>query len=412
MGNFPLPPLERQKAPAALTICYTSRPMPLPESATQLHHEGRTITLVGTAHVSKKSVQDVEQVIDELRPDCVCVELDQTRYDNLIDEDRFKKLDIFQIIKQQKTLYFLATLTLSAFQKKIGDKLGVKPGAEMRAAIDKAKQQGTRLVLADRDIQATLKRTWRSLSLWNRAELLSSLIAGFFSAHEIEEVQIEQMKDKDTLGEVMHEFARAMPRLQVPMIDERDRYLMASVREAPGQNVVAVVGAAHVEGMKRYLNEPVDREALTVIPPPSLLTQVLKWVIPVAVLGAFYWGWREHSGTRLQEMIFAWVLPTSILGGLGTLLSGGKLLSVLSAVLASPITTLHPAIGVGMIVAPVEAWLRKPTVEDCEQVPEAVTSFRGAFRNPFTRVLIVTLGSSVGAALGMYIGTAWVIKLL
>jgi pheromone shutdown-related protein TraB len=282
----------------------------------------------------------------------------------------------------------------------------------MRAAIDKAKQQGTKLVLADRDIQATLKRTWRSLSLWNRAELLSSLIAGFFSAHEIEEEQIEQMKDKDTLGEVMHEFARAMPRLQVPMIDERDRYLMASVREAPGQNVVAVVGAAHVAGMKRYLHEPVDREALAVIPPPSLLTQALKWVIPVAVLGAFYWGWREHSGTRLQEMLFAWVLPTSILGGLGTLLSGGKLLSVLSAVLASPITTLHPAIGVGMIVAPVEAWLRKPTVEDCEQVPEAVTSFRGAFRNPFTRVLIVTLGSSIGAALGMYIGTAWVIKLL
>jgi pheromone shutdown-related protein TraB len=384
----------------------------LPSSTTVLNYQGRTITLVGTAHVSKKSVADVEQVIDTLRPDAVCVELDQTRYDNLVDEDRFKKLDIFQIIKQKKTLYFLATLTLSAFQKRLGDQLGVKPGAEMHAAIEKAKGIGAQLVLADRDIQATLKRTWARLSFWNRTELLSSLIGGFFAAHEIDEGQVEQMKDKDTLGEMMKEFAKAMPRLQEPLIDERDRYLIASVREAPGSNVVAVVGAAHVEGMVRYLNEPVDRPALSVIPPPTLSSRILQWLIPAVVLGAFYWGWKEHSNQRLIEMLYAWVVPTAVLAGLGTLLSGGKVLTVLSAMVSAPITTLHPAIGVGMVTAPIEAWLRKPTVADCEQIPEAITSFRGAFRNPFTRVLIVALGSSLGAALGMWIGTAWVIKLL
>lgn len=381
-------------------------------STTVLQYEGRTLTLVGTAHVSKKSVADVEQVIDALKPDTVCVELDQARYDNLIDEDRFKKLDIFQIIKQKKTLFFLASLTLSAFQKRIGDQLGVKPGAEMHAAIDKAKGIGATLVLADRDIQATLKRTWASLSFWNRTELLGSLIGGFFSAHEIDEAQVEQMKDKDTLGEMMKEFAKAMPRLQQPLIDERDRYLISSVREAPGNNVVAVVGAAHVEGMVKYLHEPVDRPALSVIPPPTLLSRVLQWLIPAVILGAFYWGWKEHSNQRLIEMLYAWVIPTAVLSGVGTLISGGKILTVLSAMVSAPITTLHPAIGVGMITAPVEAWLRKPTVQDCEQIPEAITTLKGAFHNPFTRVLIVALGSSLGAALGMWIGTAWVIKLL
>ncbi|HTM46673.1 MAG TPA: TraB/GumN family protein [Polyangiaceae bacterium] len=382
------------------------------DTVTQLEYQGRTLTLVGTAHVSKKSVEEVEHVIDTLRPDTVCVELDQTRYDNLIDEDRFRKLDIFQIIRQQKALYFLSTLTLSAFQKKLGDKLGVKPGAEMHAAINKAKTLDATLVLADRDIQATLKRTWANLSFWNRSELLSALIAGFFSAHEIEEDQIEQMKDKDTIGEMMKEFAKAMPKLQGPLIDERDRYLMSAVREAPGKNVVAVVGAAHVEGMKKYLNEPVDRAQLSVIPPPTLLSQILKWLIPLVILASFYWGWKEHSNQRLLEMINAWVLPTAVLSGLGTLLSGGKPLTVLCAMISAPITTLHPAIGVGMVVAPVEAWLRKPTVEDCEQIPTAIATFRGVFKNPFTRVLIVAVGSSLGAVIGMWIGTAGVLKLL
>jgi pheromone shutdown-related protein TraB len=382
------------------------------DTVTQLEYEGRTLTLVGTAHVSRKSVEEVQHVIDTLRPDTVCVELDQTRYDNLIDQDRFRKLDIFQIIKDQKALYFLSTLALSAFQKRLGDKLGVKPGAEMHAAIDKAKELNAHLVLADRDIQATLKRTWASLSFWNRSEMLSALLAGFFSAHEIGEEQIEEMKDKDTLGEMMKEFAKAMPRLQGPLIDERDRYLMCSVREAPGKNVVAVVGAAHVEGMKKYLHEPVDREALKVIPPPSLISQVLKWLIPLVILASFYWGWKSHSNERLLQMINAWVLPTAVLSGLGTLLAGGRLLTVLCAMISAPITTLHPAIGVGMVVAPLEAWLRKPTVEDCERIPTDIATFKGAFRNPFTRVLIVAVGSSIGAVIGMWIGTAGVLKLL
>lgn len=386
--------------------------MSSPSNVTVIEHDGRTIHLIGTAHVSQKSVEEVARVIDEVRPDTVCVELDQTRYETLLDEDRFRKLDIFQVIKEKKVLYMLATLTLTAYQKRLGDKLGVKPGAEMRRAIEKARDVGAELILADRDIQATLKRSWANLGFWNKIELINAMLFGFFSAGDISEDQVESLKDKDTIGEMMGEFAKAMPRLQVPLIDERDRYLMASIREAPGKTVVAVVGAGHVAGMQRYLQEPVDRAALSMIPGPSLVTRALQWLIPLVILGAFYWGYREHSGERLLEMIFAWVIPTSILGGLGTLIAGGKLLSVVTAIFASPFTTLNPTIGVGMVVAPMEAWLRRPTVADCEQVPEAMSSFRGAFQNPFTRVLIVTLGASLGAALGTYVGTVWVIKLL
>jgi pheromone shutdown-related protein TraB len=381
-------------------------------NVTRLEYDGREIFVVGTAHVSQRSVDEVRRVISEVKPDSVCVELDKTRYDNLVDEERFRKLDIFQVIKEKKVLYFLATLTLTAYQKRLGDKLGVRPGAEMQAAIEKAKEQGSEVVLADRDIQATLKRSWASLSFWNKIELTNALIAGFFTANEINEEQIEQLKDKDTVSEMMREFAQVMPRLQRPLIDERDRYLIAAVREAPGKKVVAVVGAGHVGGMIGYLNEPVDRQALSLIPPPTLLTQSLKWLIPLTVFAAFFWGWHKHQGAGLLEMVYAWVLPTSVLGALGTLLGGGRPLTILATFLASPITTLNPTIGAGMIAAFVEAWIRRPTVADCEQIPEAIASVRGAYKNPFTRVLIVALGATLGAALGAYVGAAWVIKLL
>lgn len=391
----------------------TSRATPdLGKNVTHVTYEGKDIYIVGTAHISRKSVEEVVHVIETLEPDTVCVELNPTRLESLTDATRFQKLDIFQIIREKKVLLLMTSLVLSAYQRRMGEALGVKPGAEMLAAVEKAREQGAELVLADRDIQATLKRTWRSLSFLNKSKVLASLVASFFAAGEITEEQIEELKDKDTISDMMKELAKAMPQVQVPLIDERDQYLMSSIREAPGKTIVAVVGAGHVEGMVHYLEREVNRADLTRIPPPSWLVQTLKWIIPAIVLGAFYWGYQKNAGRGLSEMVYAWVLPNAVMAGVFAVVALAKPLTVVVAMIASPITSLNPTIGAGMVTGLLEAWLRKPTVEDCERIPEDSKTWRGIYKNPFTRVLLVAVLTTIGSAVGGWIGATWVVSLL
>jgi pheromone shutdown-related protein TraB len=243
-------------------------------------------------------------------------------------------------------------------------------------------------------------------------QLLSVMLGSFFTSQEITEEQIEDLKDRDTISEMMAEFAKHMPELKAPLIDERDRYLMSSIREAPGKTIVAVVGAGHVEGMVEHLHTAVDREQLSVIPPTSLVTRSLKWIIPAIILSAFYFGYQEHQGEALKKMLYAWIIPNSIGAAVFAAIAGATPLTVIVAAIASPITSLNPTIGAGMVAALVEAWRRRPTVEDCEGINDAILSLRGMYANPFTRVLLVAVGATLGSALGAYVGTYYVVKLL
>lgn len=386
--------------------------MELGPNVTVLTREGRTFYLVGTAHISERSVREVRDTIEKVRPDTVCIELCQTRFDAMLDETRWRKLDVFQVIRQGKVLFVLAQLALSSYQKRLGDKLGVQPGAEQLEAVHVAKEVGAELVLADRDIQATLKRTWRNLGFRDKIKVAGALFGGFFNREEITEEHLEELKDRDTLNEMMKEFAKHLPKVQKPLIDERDQYLMASVEAAPGDTVVAVVGAGHVAGMQTYLGKPVDLQALSVIPPPRKWVGLLKWIIPALMISAFAFGWSKAGGQSLQMMLLSWIVPNAVLAALLTIVAGGKPLSVLTAAVASPITSLNPTIGAGMVVGLVEAWQRKPTVADCERVPEDATSIRGIYRNRFTRVLLVALLANLGSALGAYGGAFLVARLL
>lgn len=379
---------------------------------TELRYGDKEIYLIGTAHVSQKSVEEVERVIQEIRPDTVCVELDEQRHRMLVDQDAWKKLDIFQVIRQKRVLFLLSSLALGAYQRKLGEKLGVRPGAELLAAVKSAEAVGAHVVLADRDIQATLKRTWANLGFWDRVNITGGLVAAPFETEEIDAEKIEALKDQDTIGEMLKQVAAELPKIKTPLIDERDAYLISSIREAPGKKIVGVVGAAHVEGMVRALEKPVDRAELATIPPPSPWTRILAWVIPVLMLLAFYKGYQDHAGERLEEMLLAWAIPTGALSGIFTVAALGHPITIVTACVVAPITTLHPAIGAGMITGLVEAWVRKPTVEDCEKVAEAVSSIRSAYANRVTRVLIVSVLSSLGAALGAWIGATWVVSLL
>jgi len=386
--------------------------MELPDSVTVLEQGDKTYYIVGTAHISKQSVVDVKTVIDQVGPDTVCVELCQARYDALVNEDRWKNLDIFAVIKEGKTLFLLANLAVGAYQRRLGAQLGVKPGAELMAAVKKAEEIGAEVALVDRDIHATLKRTWASLKFFDKIKLIGAIVASLVSREEMAAEEIEKLKEKDQLSEMMKEFAEVMPAVQRPLIDERDQFLMSSIEEVSGEKIVAVVGAGHVEGMTRYFGQEIDRESLSIIPPKSRWKGLLKWIIPAIILAAFAIGISRNEDRNFEEMLYAWVIPNSVAAALFTIIAGGKILSIITAFIASPITSLNPLLGAGMVVGLVEAWQRKPTVQDCERINEDVKSLKGIYKNPFTRVLLVAFMSTMGSAIGSWIGLTWVLTMV
>ncbi|UCF68594.1 MAG: TraB/GumN family protein [Acidobacteriota bacterium] len=386
--------------------------MPFSDNVSVLQADGREIYIVGTAHISRQSAEEVDAVIEAVRPETVCVELDQNRYDALTDEERWKNLDVFQVIRQRKVSFLLVNLALAGYQRRLGEKLGVQPGAEMLAAIRKAEQIGAELALVDRDIQITLKRTWRSLSFWGKIRLLGAVAGGVVSEDELTEERIEEIKRGESLADMMQEFAKQLPQVKRPLIDERDAYMISRVSEAPGRKVVAVVGAAHVPGMLAQFGQGVDRRELETLPPAGRLLSLLKWLLPTLVLAAFYIGYRKHAGEGLYEMVWAWLVPNAVFASVFSLLAGARMLSALTAFVASPITSLNPTIAAGMIVGLVEAWLRRPTVEDCQRIREDAQTVRGLFRNRFTRVLLVSVAASLGSALGAWVGGTWVLMLI
>ncbi|HEY5948958.1 MAG TPA: TraB/GumN family protein [Kofleriaceae bacterium] len=391
--------------------------MELPNSVTTLEHEDTTYFVVGTAHVSQRSVDEVRHVIAEVKPDVVCVELCKPRYDALTKDSAFRDLDIFKVIREGKGLYLLAHLALSAYQRRIGASLGVKPGAELLAAVKAANELGIPVELIDRDINITLKRTWSNLGLWKRSMLLSSLLVGWEDDKKgevVTEQTVEDLKEPKALSEMLTELGKAVPEVKGPLVDERDQYLSSKMTDAGKgkRKVVAVVGAAHVPGMTRNIGLPIDRAKLDQLPPPSLLWQIVKWGIPLLFIIALIWGWQRSDATSLAEMMLAWILPTSIGAGALTLLAGGSILSVLSALVVAPVAAIHPLLGTGMVVGVVEAWRRRPSVADCERLPDDVQSLRGFWRNPVTRILLIAVASGIGTAVGFWVGVGWVASLL
>lgn len=389
----------------------------LPNSVTTLEHRGTKYFVVGTAHVSQASVDEVRHVIDEIKPDVVCVELDQARHDALTKDSAFRDLDVFKVVREGKTLYLLAHLALSSYQRKIGASLGVKPGAELLAAVTAARDANIPVELIDRDINITLKRTWANLGLWKRSMLISSLLVGWDDDDKGEPVTketVENLKEPKALSEMLTELGKAVPEVKGPLVDERDQYLASKMTDAGNgkRKVVAVVGAAHVPGMTENVGKPVDRAALDKLPPPSLIWQIVKWGIPLAFLVGLVYFWQTSETATLGSMMLAWILPTSIGAAFMTMIAGGSIFSIVSALVVAPVAAIHPLLGTGMVVGVVEAWRRKPSVSDCEQLPEDVQSLRGFWRNPVTRILLIAVASGLGTALGFWVGVGWVASLV
>jgi pheromone shutdown-related protein TraB len=377
-----------------------------------LFFEEKEIILVGTAHVSKESAQLVGSVIETEKPDTVCVELCEARYQSIRQKEKWLDTDIIKVIKEKKSFLLLSNLLLASFQKRIADKFDIVPGAEMIKAIDAAETVGARIHLADRNIRITLAKTWRAMGLWGKIKLLFHLLLSMGEIGEITEKDIERMQQQDVLETLLADVGKSLPVLRDILIDERDQYLTQKIRTAPGRKIVAVVGAGHVPGIKRYWDTEIDMDRLNQIPPKGKLSGLLKWIIPLGILVLFVWGF-YHGGTHVgANMIAWWIMANGILAGLGAAIALAHPLTILSSILAAPLTSLNPMIAAGWVSGLVEAISRKPKVRDFETLSTDILSVKGFWKNKITRILLVVVFTNLGSAIGTFVAIPLMVKVL
>jgi len=375
--------------------------------------DGKQIILIGTAHVSRQSAKLVEDTIHEQSPDTICVELCETRLASLKDVDRWRNMDIVKVIKEKKALMLFMNLLLASFQKKMADKFDIKPGQEMINAIKAAEKINACLVPADREIQVTLSRVWRGMGFWEKIKFIFSLIFSFGAADDIKEEDIEKMKQEDILQTILSDVKKTHPIIEKVLINERDQFLAEKIRTAPGEKIVAVVGAAHAPGIKKYLasNDKIDLSELNRIPPAGKTGQILKWLIPAVILFLVAMGFSMKGESIGADMIWVWIIAHSLLAGIGALLALAHPLSILSAVLFAPFSPLNPIIKVGWVSGLVEAFTKNPKVKDLEAIPHDISSIKGFWRNNVTRILLVVVFTNLGSSIGTFTAVPLMLKL-
>ena len=378
----------------------------------RLNYEDKEVTLIGTAHVSRESTQLVQKVISETRPETVCVELCESRYTAMTQKNRWQDTDLLKVIREKKAFLLLSNLILAYFQKKIGEKLDIKPGAEILQAINSAEEVGARIHLADRDIRTTLSRAWRLMGMWTKLKLLFQLTTSIGDMGDITEKEIEEMKKKDVLEALLSEMGQSLPEIRRILIDERDQYLAHRIRNAPGNRIVAVVGAGHVPGIQHYWNEPIDTDALNQVPPQGKAIRVLKWGIPILILGIFVFGFIAADAATGVHVIKWWILANATLAGLGAACALAHPLTILAAILASPLTSLNPMVAAGWVAGLVEILMGKPKVRDFEALADDIGSLKGFWRNKITRILLVVVFTNLGSSLGTFVAIPLMVKVL
>ncbi len=369
------------------------------------------ITLLGTAHVSRASAEQVKSLLESGEYDAVAVELCPSRYNAIINPDALAKMDLFRVIRDGKASMVAANLALGAYQQRLAEQFDIEPGAEQRAAIDYAQQAHCPVLLIDREIGVTLKRVMHSVPWWKRFGLFAGLLASVISKEEVSEAEIEGLKEGDMLETTFAEFAEDREDLYRPLIDERDRYMAARIEQEVDQQqpkrILAVLGAGHVKGIEGYLEQRVDDPAAEIdeldrLPRPSRWPKLIPWFIVALVFIGFGLGF-ARSPELGWELVLDWVLINGGLSALGALLAAAHPLTVLIAFLAAPLTSLNPTIGAGMVTAGVEIYLRRPRVGDFGELRHDTTELKGWWRNRVSRTLLVFLFSTIGSAVGTYV---------
>ncbi len=373
---------------------------------------GKTVYIVGTAHVSRSSVELAENVIREVHPTTVAVELCESRFNSLRDPHRWKNTDIVSVIKEGKAFVLLAQLMLAAFQKKLGEHLQVKPGEEMLRAVKVAEEVNAGIALVDREVRITLKRVWATLSIFGIGKLLFAMITGLFGDKQIEAEEIERLKSADALDELLRDFSQALPGVREALIDERDIYLGQKIKIAAGDKIVAVVGAGHVPGILKTINSDHDLKKLEEIPPPGIGRKIAGWSLPALVVALIVYGFVATDAHTSKDMILTWCVINFIAASLGALIARGHILTVLAAGLSAPFTAINPFIASGWVAGLVEASLSKPKVSDFETIADDMSTVKGLFKNRISKILLIICSTNLFGTIGTIVGVERIVALL
>ena len=375
-----------------------------------INYQNKTLYLIKTAHVSKNSVEDVKRIIDEIKPDAICIELDKERKETVFNKEGWRNTDITKVIKEHKVGFLLVNVILSSFQKRMAAKMDTQSGGEMLEGIKKAEELKVPLILADRNIKTTFKRIWNSLGLKEKMKLLMAIVMAIFDDEDINEEDLARLKEADSLDVALAEVGKDLPTVKRILVDERDMYLAAKIKSAPGEKIVAIIGAAHAKGIKNHLNEDIDLKKLDDISKKkSLLGEIIKWSIPALLIFIVIYTLFINLDTGINQ-IKNWILLTGSLSALGALIAFSHPLTILVAFIAAPITTIHPLLASGWFAGLAEAYLKKPRVKDFEDLSLDTDSFKGFYKNRVTHILLVVILTNVFSSLGTIIGSIDIIR--
>jgi pheromone shutdown-related protein TraB len=382
----------------------------------RVRRDGVEYVILGTAHVSRSSVDAVEALLASEHFDAIAVELCASRAQSMRDPEAFKQMDLFRVIREGKAGMVTASLILSTFQKRLAEQSGIQPGAEMKAAMDGADRLAIPLWLIDREVGTTLKRAWRSVGAWQRFTLFGGLLASVFAREDIAQDEIEKLKQGDLLESAFKEFASESKPLFNSLISERDSFMAARLRQesaqaagtppGAGRRVLVVIGAGHLKGLAERLHEQQDDPAsiaanLATSPPkarwPKWLAVGVVLLIFIAIAYAFH-----QNPTLGTQALRDWILFTGGFAALGALIAGAHPLSIATAFVAAPIKPFRPGIPSGGLSAAVEAWIRRPRVADFDSLRDDIGHWSGWWKNRVARTVLNFFLVSAGTIIGEY----------
>lgn len=368
-----------------------------------LEYNDKKIILVGTAHVSEQSAVLVQEALEHFEPDNICIELDNDRLKSLKNPNSWKETDLKKIIKDKKTTQLLASLMLSSYQQRMAKQLGSQVGLEMITAINYAEEHGITLTCVDRNVNVTFKRIWNSLSIKEKSDLLYFGLGSVFEDDvELSEEDLNDMLEEDVLTAALSEIRKEVPTIATILVDERDQFLANKIKNARGNTVLAVVGGAHVPGIKDEIYKDQNMRDINSIPEKK---SNLKWInylfmaiILAILILPFFNGFDEGLNALIK-----WTLYSGTGAALATLIMRAHPLTILATFVSAPIAAIHPVIAVGFVSALTEATLRPPTVQAVDNVSEDIKSFRGWSKNRFIRILALVIVANLGSVIGQII---------
>lgn len=378
------------------------------EQLIRIDYQGKEIILIPTAHVSQESVNLVRETIKDENPDSICIELDDQRYKNLKNPEAWKNTNIIDIIKEKKVTLLIANLILSSYQKNIAKKLKTKPGQEMMEGMKASEEMGINLVLADRSIQTTFMRIWRKMGFFEKIKLFFSLMS-IDDDEDVSEEDLQRLIERDNLELAIEDMGKDYPQIAATLLYERDKYLAYNIKNAPGKKVVAILGAAHTPGVEEEVFKDQDIEELDKVPPKTFMGKILPWVIPALIVFLIALGFKQGMDTGLSQ-IKSWFIFNSVFAAIFTALCLPHPLSVLTAFVAAPFTSINPLLACGWFAGLVEASLKKPTVEDVNNIPDDIFNIKSWIHNKFLKALLVVILANLGSSIGTIIAGSKIIQ--